>query len=130
VHHIDGEGKNAGVVYSEMQGVQNTQGDLMAYEKQHVLYPEGCGYRYETGGRLEALRVLTANRIREFHKSMYQPKNLRVCVTGNFDHAELLRVLDQFEESILPYVPSYDAPFKRPFVESTLPPPLETTIVK
>jgi Zn-dependent M16 (insulinase) family peptidase len=130
VHHIDGEGKNAGVVYSEMQGVQNTQGDLMAYEKQHVLYPEGCGYRYETGGRLEALRVLTANRIREFHKSMYQPKNLRVCVTGNFDHAELLRVLDRFEDSILPYVPSYDAPFKRPFVESTLPPPLETTIIK
>jgi Zn-dependent M16 (insulinase) family peptidase len=130
VHHIDGEGKNAGVVYSEMQGVQNTQSDLMAYEKQHVLYPEGCGYRYETGGRLEALRVLTADRIREFHKAMYRPQNLRVCVTGDFDHAELLRVLDKFEDSILPYVPPHDAPFKRPFVESTLPPPLETTMIK
>jgi Zn-dependent M16 (insulinase) family peptidase len=113
-----------------MQAVQNTQGDLMAYEKQHLLYPEGCGYRYETGGRLEALRVLTADRIRQFHKSMYEPKNLRVCVTGHFDHTELLSVLEKFEDSILSFIPSYDASFTRPFVDSKLPGPLETNVIK
>lgn len=30
VHHIDGQGQDSGVVYSEMQGRENTSGDLMA----------------------------------------------------------------------------------------------------
>lgn len=32
VHHINGKGEDSGVVYSEMQGRQNTSGDLMALE--------------------------------------------------------------------------------------------------
>lgn len=30
VHHIDPKGHDSGVVYSEMQGRENTSGDLMA----------------------------------------------------------------------------------------------------
>ena len=30
VHHINGKGEDSGVVYSEMQGRENTSGDLMA----------------------------------------------------------------------------------------------------
>jgi len=30
VHHIDPKGQDSGVVYSEMQGRENTSGDLMA----------------------------------------------------------------------------------------------------
>jgi Zn-dependent M16 (insulinase) family peptidase len=29
VHHIDGKGQDSGVVYSEMQGRQNTAADLL-----------------------------------------------------------------------------------------------------
>jgi Zn-dependent M16 (insulinase) family peptidase len=29
VYHINGKGEDAGVVYSEMQGRENTSGDLM-----------------------------------------------------------------------------------------------------
>lgn len=32
VHHINGQGEDAGVVYSEMQARENTAGDLMALE--------------------------------------------------------------------------------------------------
>jgi len=32
VHHIDGQGQDSGVVYSEMQGRENTSGDLMALQ--------------------------------------------------------------------------------------------------
>ena len=30
VHHVDPSGHDSGVVYSEMQGRENTSGDLMA----------------------------------------------------------------------------------------------------
>ncbi|KAF2405633.1 putative Zn2+-dependent endopeptidase [Trichodelitschia bisporula] len=130
VHHIDGEGNDAGVVYSEMQGVQNTMEELMNLEAKRLLYPEGVGFRYETGGMMEALRVLTADRIREFHKEMYQPKNLCLVIVGEVDHAQLLSILNKFEESIADDVPPLDAPFQRPWVESTPAPPLKESIIQ
>lgn len=112
-----------------MQGRENLQGDLMDLQMRRHLYPEGDGFRYETGGMTEALRVLTAERIRRFHKDMYQPKNLRLVLIGEVDHSNLLDILDKFEDDIVDSVPTYDAPFKRPWVESKLTPPLNKTIV-
>ena len=125
VHHIDGNGNDAGVVYSEMQGVQNTASELIELQSKRILYPEGIGYRYETGGMMEQLRVLTADRIREFHREMYQPKNLCVAIFGEANHKELLAILDEFETSILLDIPSPDAPFKRPWKESEPEPALQ-----
>ncbi|OJD18740.1 hypothetical protein AJ78_01277 [Emergomyces pasteurianus Ep9510] len=130
VYHVDGTGNDAGVVYSEMQGVQNKPSRLIDLECRRQLYPEGIGFRYETGGMMEQLRVLTADQIREFHKKMYQPKNLCLIITGEVDHDNLLQVLDEFEyHSILDVSPHPNEPFKRPWVESRQIPPLEKSIV-
>ncbi len=129
VHHVDGSGHDAGVVYSEMQGVQNTQGELMDLRSKRLLYPEGIGFRYETGGMMEQLRVLTADRIREFHREMYQPKNLCLVIVGEIDHTDLLGILDDFEGTILLDIPKPAAPFKRPWVESKPTPALQKTSV-
>lgn len=112
-----------------MQGRENLQGDLMDLQLRRLLYPEGDGFRMETGGLMKALRVLTAERIRQFHKEMYQPKNMRLVLIGEVDHKNLLEVLDKFEDQIIDRVPAYDAPFKRPWVESTLTPPLSKSTV-
>lgn len=125
VHHIDGTGHDAGVVYSEMQGVQNNPAEIMNLRTKRLLYPEGVGFRYETGGMMEQLRVLTADRIRQFHRDMYQPRNLCLIIVGEVNHDELLRTLDDFETSILDYIPKPDAPFKRPWAESGQVPPLQ-----
>ncbi|OQO07493.1 hypothetical protein B0A48_07190 [Cryoendolithus antarcticus] len=130
VHHIDGSGEDSGVVYSEMQGVQNQSGELMDLQARRLLFPEGIGFRYETGGMMEHLRVLTTQRIRDFHKEMYQPKNMCLVLTGEVDHADLLNILDDFEETIIDDVPTLNAPFKRPWVESTPIPALTKTIVE
>ncbi|KAK3299238.1 Metalloenzyme, LuxS/M16 peptidase-like protein [Chaetomium fimeti] len=130
VHHIDGEGNDAGVVYSEMQALQYSSNELMDLRARRLLYPENIGFRYETGGMMEALRVLTPQRIREFHKAMYQPQNLAIVIIGEADHDDLLRILDDFEESIKDDIPPPDPQFKRPFVDSAQPPPLEKTIVE
>jgi Zn-dependent M16 (insulinase) family peptidase len=112
-----------------MQGRENLQGDLMDLQMRRLLYTEDDGYRYETGGMMKALRVLPAERIRQFHRDMYQPKNIRLVLIGEVDHNNLLDVLDKFEDSIVDKVPAYDAPFKRPWVESKRTPPLSKTVV-
>lgn len=129
VHHIDGTGHDAGVVYSEMQGRENSSMDLMELHRRQLLYPEGNGFRSETGGMTKELRVLTADRIRAYHKEMYQPKNLRVIITGEIDHDELLQILDDFESTIVDDVPALEAPFRRPWVESKPTPRLQETKV-
>lgn len=129
VFHVDGTGHDAGVVYSEMQGVQNNQGELMELQARRLMYPEGNGFRYETGGMMEQLRVLTADRIRKFHREMYQPKNLCLVLIGEIDQDELLHILDDFEGTILDDIPPPDVPFKRPWVESKPTPALKQTTV-
>jgi len=130
VYHIDGSGHDAGVVYSEMQGVENTQQSIMDLQTNRMLYPDGNGFRYETGGLMGALRVLSADRIRSFHKEMYQPKNLCLVLCGKLDHKELFTILDDFEGTILHDVPAISAPFKRPWVESKQTPPIKKSIVE
>jgi len=130
VHHVDGEGHDVGVVYSEMQGVQNNGGELMDLAARRLLYPEGVGFRYETGGMMEHLRVLTAERIREFHKEMYQPKNLCLVIVGEVDHENMLDILDKFEDAILEEVPKPDDPFRRPWIESPETPDLKESVIK
>ena len=130
VFHIDGEGHDAGVVYSEMQGVQNTQAEIMELRGKRLMYQEGIGFRYETGGMMEQLRVLTADRIRRFHREMYQPKNLCLVIVGEVDQSHLLQTLDEFEESILGAIPSPAAPFKRPWLDSPGPRPLNQTTIE
>ena len=128
VHHIDGAGQDAGVVYSEMQGRENTVWDLQELKAKRQIYPKESGFRYDIGGLLENLRVLTNERIRNFHKQMYQPKNLCVAVVGDIDDQKLLKTLDTFEDTIVDLVPRLDEPFDRPWEKSGKTPTLSADL--
>ncbi|EFR01668.1 cytoplasm protein [Nannizzia gypsea CBS 118893] len=130
VYHVDGTGNDAGVVYSEMQSYRNdfySRADLCG---RRFLYPTGVGFRYETGGMTENLRVLTADRIREFHREMYQPKNLCLILTGEIDHENLCAILYKLEDAIMDVIPSPSAPFKRPWIDSLQATPLQKSVVE
>lgn len=113
VWHIDGQGNDAGVVYSEMQAIQSRSPEIMDLKARRLMYPENVGFRYETGGMTEALRVLSPERIRQFHRDMYQPRNLCLVVVGETNHQHLLQILGEFEESIKDDIPSMDTKFQR-----------------
>ena len=79
---------------------------------------------------MEMLRKLTPDRIREFHREMYQPKNLCLVITGEVDHGDMLQILDKFESSIIDDIPSPEKPFKRPWIESKQATPLTKSVVE
>ncbi|KAI0271378.1 Metalloenzyme, LuxS/M16 peptidase-like protein [Gloeopeniophorella convolvens] len=124
VHHIDPQGEDSGVVYSEMQGRENSSGDLMSLQAQRLINPPGSAYRSETGGLMEALRKLTVEQIRDYHSTYYVPHNLSLIVAGKLSSGTemLLSVIqDKVEPSIIahgqnkgPRPPGW----KRPFVET------------
>ncbi|EJU02584.1 hypothetical protein DACRYDRAFT_21645 [Dacryopinax primogenitus] len=122
VHHINGEGEDAGVVYSEMQGRENTPNDLLALRLQRAFYPEGNAYRSETGGLMEALRNLDIHQIRKYHSTYYAPHNLCVIMMGRLSTKDLLNVLQsQVEPRIIAHGQAHGPRppgWKRPFMET------------
>lgn len=61
VHHITSEAEDAGVVYCEMQGRENTGENIVEKHVLEKLYPGKCGYKSETGGVMKNLRESTTN---------------------------------------------------------------------
>ncbi|KAL4071016.1 Metalloenzyme, LuxS/M16 peptidase-like protein [Scleroderma citrinum] len=124
VHHINKKGEDVGVVYSEMQGRENTSADLMALSSQRSLYPIGSAYRSETGGLMEALRKLKVEQIRKYHGMYYVPHNLSLIVTGKLSrgtHSLLSVVQDKVEPTIIAHGQNHGPRpkgWRRPFLET------------
>ncbi|KIM20884.1 hypothetical protein M408DRAFT_30019 [Serendipita vermifera MAFF 305830] len=122
VFHINGEGQDAGVVYSEMQGRQNTVADLVDLAYRRKLFPKGNGYRSETGGLMEALRTLNLAKIQDYHSRYYAPHNLCLVVTGRLSTQALLEEVQKTIE-VRAGVHEQDKgikpdEWKRPFMET------------
>ncbi|KAI9272698.1 Metalloenzyme, LuxS/M16 peptidase-like protein [Phascolomyces articulosus] len=126
VHHINGKGEDAEVVYSEMQGCQNSGDDRIHLRMRRIMFPEGCGYRSETGGLMERLRELSVEKIRKYHRDYYRPDNLCLIITGTVNHEKVLKALEPVEQSILSKGPL--PPLQRPWIETGNFPNLEKNI--
>ena len=100
VHHINGEGHDAGVVYSEIQGSKYATSSSRALKKK--LYPNNSGYYALTGGKLENMRnSTTIEKVREYHKKYYRPENLLLTITGRIEEEQLFTSIRHIEEKIL-----------------------------
>lgn len=116
VHHISGEGEDGGVVYSEMQGRENTGESRVYSDMLQTVYPQ-CGYSAETGGRLHNLRNSTSNeKVRSYHKKLYRPDNLYVIITGQIDAEDVFKALEPVEQKILAKgeLPPLERPWQTP----------------
>uniref|UniRef100_A0A914VHF9 Peptidase M16 C-terminal domain-containing protein n=1 Tax=Plectus sambesii TaxID=2011161 RepID=A0A914VHF9_9BILA len=118
VHHINGEGEDAGVVYCEMQDYESDISQLVSWKCKELFYPDKCSYRVETGGRLENLRSSCTNeKVRHFHRRFYDPCNMTVIVCGQINHEQVLAAVESVEERILqdPQRSEIRRNFVRPF---------------
>lgn len=130
VYHVNGKGQDAGVVFSEMQGRENSPADLMELKSQRMLYPASSAYRSETGGLMSALRVLDIDKIRDYHQQYYAPHNAALVVCGPLARVDLLNSLAPVEERLVTKrnaQPEGPRGWKRPFVEteSAVPPVID-----
>ncbi|KAJ0181723.1 hypothetical protein K1T71_002445 [Dendrolimus kikuchii] len=101
VHHIDGEGEDAGVVYCEMQGRENTADSRCELRLLRAMYPDS-GYSAETGGIMANLRTSTDNtKVRNFHKKFYRAENLTIILTGQILAEDVFKALATVEDDII-----------------------------
>jgi Zn-dependent M16 (insulinase) family peptidase len=118
VHHINGEGRNGGVVYAEMQDHENDMDTRIDFTRRRLAFPEGNPFRANTGGALPALRDLCSlERVIDFHKQHYNHTNMMITVVGPIDENKVIDVLSNLETF------GYQRPLstKRPFDDVVLP---------
>ncbi|EME29242.1 Uncharacterized protein Gasu2_55250 [Galdieria sulphuraria] len=135
VHHINGEGLDAGVVYSEMQARENAGSSRAHRQLLRCLYgtPEVCGLSAETGGILANIRELTNEQVRKYHEQYYRSENLCVIVIGSVDTELLLSTLQAIENKMI--VKRLERgwqrlPFEKPWKDPIPPmPPLENELL-
>lgn len=115
VYYVDGNGEEKGVVFSEMQGTENSSTSIEDFITQKLLYGPKSAYSSETGGLTSNLRVLTNDQIREFHKDIYRPDNLSIIVAGDIDPKEFAAVVQSIDDTLPALSPT---PHLRPFVDT------------
>ena len=97
IYHVNGEGADAGVVFSEMQAIENEARTVAYLALRKLLYPGKCGFAMETGGIMEEIRTLTVEQIREYHADYYRPDNVFVIVTGMVEAGKVLSAVDKMQ---------------------------------
>lgn len=101
VYHVDPDDlSDKGVVFSEMDAIESQSWFVTMLEKQRLMFPEGSGYRSETGGLTPNLRQISNDEIRKFHKDAYSPDNLCLIVSGNVPEDELLKIVQEWDDTL------------------------------
>ncbi|KAF9110917.1 hypothetical protein BGX27_005725 [Mortierella sp. AM989] len=83
VYHVDGDGKQQGVVFSEMAARENSEADLLDLGLRRLLYPKSQTYYYECGGLTPEIPKMSNDDIREYHRKFYHPSNMTIVVAGD-----------------------------------------------
>lgn len=116
VYHIDPDNlTDKGVVYSEMDAIEYQSWFVTNLAMQRLLYPQGSGYRSETGGLTKQLRSLTNEQIIKFHHDLYSSDNLCLIIIGNLPQEELLEIVSKWDAELPERNPSNRV---RPFVDN------------
>ena len=82
IHHINKNGKDGGVVYSEMKAIDMAQNGIEFRAMTEFLYPAPDGknkssYAWNSGGAAANIRdSLTIEKLRAYHQKFYVPENM------------------------------------------------------
>ncbi|OLY81507.1 hypothetical protein AYI68_g4386 [Smittium mucronatum] len=98
VYHFNQEGKESGVVFSEMSSVENTDLELLNNELVRNLYGKNYPYYYNYGGLTSEIATLSNQEIIQYHSCYYSPDRVTVLLVGAFDTNlnNLLSVFDSY----------------------------------
>ncbi|MDP8236749.1 MAG: insulinase family protein, partial [Candidatus Erginobacter occultus] len=83
-----------GIVYNEMKGVYSDLDGIIDREMMKRLFPANA-YGRDYGGDPEAIRSLTYERFREYHRTRYHPANSLVFLYGSIATSRHLAFLDR-----------------------------------
>ncbi|KAJ2614491.1 hypothetical protein H4S08_001671 [Coemansia sp. RSA 1365] len=116
VYHVDQDGRQKGVVLSEMSDFAFKESSVRSHWLRQMLYPSSSTYAWESGGLPECIETLTTAEVLEYHRKFYNYNNLTLILVGSYDKqpAAIFDALDALDGEIA---------LAPPVVKSPMPPP-------
>ena len=82
-----------GVVYNEMKGAFSSPEGVLFRRIKQSLFPDTT-YNFESGGDPQAIPALTQDQFLDFHKQYYHPSNSYICLYGDGDIDQHLKLIN------------------------------------
>ncbi|KAI6173175.1 Peptidase M16 inactive domain protein [Aphelenchoides besseyi] len=119
VYHVNDEGEETGVVYSEIQGYEHDLDRIVEQKVFERAFPTLPSFYAEQGGLMREVREMcTLKRVQDYHSHFYQLRNMWILLCGTFDVEEMLKSIDQLD-SLPENLPT--GKFDRPFINVQVP---------
>ncbi|KAJ2158718.1 hypothetical protein GGF46_003559 [Coemansia sp. RSA 552] len=85
VYHIDQEGRQQGVILSEMSDFAYEERSVRSHALRQMLYPPSSTYAWECGGLPQSIESLTTQDVVEYHRQFYTYDNTTLLLVGAYD---------------------------------------------
>ncbi|KAJ2318524.1 hypothetical protein GGI00_006575, partial [Coemansia sp. RSA 2681] len=112
VYHVDQDGRQQGVVLSEMNDFAYRESAVRSLNLRRLIFPAASTYAWECGGLPQSIASLTIDEVIDYHKEFYSYSNLTLILVGAYDKcpAAIFDVLDSLDSEISASPP----PLRRP----------------
>ncbi|KAJ2388550.1 hypothetical protein GGI05_003760, partial [Coemansia sp. RSA 2603] len=111
VYHVDQDGRQQGVVLSEMSDYSYKEESVRLLSLEQMLYQESSTYAWEQGGLPQVIETLTRDEVIRYHTENYRYSNATLFLVGAFDEypVPIFEALDKVDADICTSLP----PLKR-----------------
>ncbi|KAI8326282.1 hypothetical protein GQ54DRAFT_253351, partial [Martensiomyces pterosporus] len=82
VYHVDRDGRQQGVVLSEMSDFAYKERSVRSLSLRQMLYPQSSTYAWEAGGLPQSIESLTTEDVVQYHREFYNYSNLTLLLIG------------------------------------------------
>ncbi|KAJ2226330.1 hypothetical protein H4R99_006703 [Coemansia sp. RSA 1722] len=112
VYHIDHDGRQQGVVLSEMQDFAYKEESARTLSLEQMLYQPSSTYAWAHGGLPQSIETLTRNEVIDYHKLFYNYNNATLILVGAFDEhpAPIFDALAKIDDDICASAPLLKRP--------------------
>ncbi|KAJ2787422.1 hypothetical protein GGI15_000724 [Coemansia interrupta] len=102
VYHVDQEGRQQGVVLSEMSDYSYKEESVRSLSLERMLYQESSTYAWEQGGLPQVIETLTRDEVVRYHAENYSYSNATLFLVGAFDEhpVSIFEALDKVDADI------------------------------
>ncbi|ODM95980.1 hypothetical protein Ocin01_10706 [Orchesella cincta] len=102
VYHIDGNGHDGGVCFSEMKAVENDPDELSSLCLRQLIFGPDSGYSFSHIGKSSQFRSeCNLDKVRKFHEEYYHTSNCCLIVVGAIESNDVFRALAPVLQSLL-----------------------------
>ncbi|KAJ2811185.1 hypothetical protein H4S07_002222 [Coemansia furcata] len=112
VYHVDQDGRQQGVVLSEMSDFAYRESAVRSLNLRQLIFPPTSTYAWECGGLPQSIESLSIDEVIDYHKEFYSYNNLTLILIGAYDEcpSDIFNILDGLDVEISASPP----PLRRP----------------